>query len=114
MAALYSRYLISPWEINLIAKCLQARFTNATVSTPASDLCSNGTVTAEFNTTAVFGVPNVAYNASSVQVSVSASSSESGSAASTSTPTSDATFKTVNAAMFGTLVLLGLLVGGLQ
>lgn len=89
---------------------------NDTASTPTADQCSNGTaISADYDPTAVFGVPSVAYNATSVQVSGSAAASSASvsataSANATTTPTSDATFQRVNSVAFG-IVMLGLLVG---
>ena len=61
-------------------------------ATPPSDRCSNGTqITAEFNATAFFGVPSVAFNETSVQTPESGSTSAATqSASATASGTSDA------------------------
>lgn len=54
---------------------------NDSAITPSADKCSNGTgITAEYNSTVEFLVPNVAYNITAVDPSSSASASATGAA----------------------------------
>jgi len=92
----YSRYIIpSPLTHH---QCAQVLFVNETAETPSSDQCSNSTqVTTEFNETATFGVPSVAFNETSVQGSESGSTSAapSGSAAASGTTPASASNRLV-------------------